>query len=180
MEKEQWKATAAIISLLSGIAIAILNTIVEPDNITVDTILDVAYVLMITVSLFCTFTIKTDEPVKKKEDTVIDEKYVKQFNEARDLKWIANSLFISCAIEAVIMQWCEIGSKWWWLLQGTFILNFILAFLLRMTSSQIKADLKKQMEEDKNTKALIDLLSNMTITITFHEDDKDNEYPKSM
>lgn len=180
MEKDQFKGSVGVILLLSGIAIGVLRAIIEPNNETVDTIGIIVATLMISAALACIFTTKTDITENKKEETVIDEKYVKQFNEARDLKWIANGLFILCAIDVVIMQWSEIGSKWWWLLQCTFILNFILAFVMRMISSKMRSNLKKQMEEDEKAKALIDLLNNMSITMTNHEDDKGEEYPKSM
>lgn len=180
MEKSLSKFPVSIILLLAGITISILLMVVEPDDDKIYFIGTITYILLITASIVGIFTTKTDNPKVKKEEQVIDEKYQKKYDELRDLKWIANALFILCAFEAVILVCVELGDSLWGLLQINFGINFIAAFVMRMSISKEKSKLEKQMKEDEKVNGIINILSNLEISISCEGNDEDEEQSKSM
>ena len=180
MEKDLSKFPVSIILLFAGITISILLMVVEPDDDTIYFIGTIMSVLMITASFVSIFRTKTENPENMKEDKVIDEKYQKKFDELNNQKSTANALFILCVLEVVILVCFELGDSWWWFLQVHIFINFIVAFVMRMSISKEKSELEKQMKEDEKVNGIINLLSNLEITVSCEGNDEDEEQSKSM
>ncbi|MEE0235540.1 MAG: hypothetical protein UD961_05215 [Bacteroidales bacterium] len=170
MEKSASKVPVSIILLLSGIAIAILMKAAGPDDGTIYTIGTIAYALMIAAGLAGIFTTKTEIPENKEVKSA----------EPANMRWIANALFILCAFEAAILICSKTVTTWWWMLQIHIIINFIIAVVMHWYCSKEKSEQKKKAAEEEKINDIVNLISNLEITITCHESGDDEEQSKTV